>query len=107
MFKDWGGCVDSNGVATISCISVVFSNLLSGILAFAGLAALAMFIMGGLKYITSAGDAKKLEGAKNNFVFGLIGLAVVLFSFVIMNIISQVTGTKCIINFANFGFGCQ
>jgi len=103
MDNGWGGC-ESNGVATIGCIPAVFSNLLSGILAFAGITALIMFIMGGLKYITSAGDAKKLEGAKNNFVFGLIGLAVVLFSFVIINIISQVTGVTCI---TKFGFGCQ
>ena len=103
MFNSWNGCV-SNGIATLDCIPTVFANLLSAILALAGVTALAMFILTGIKYTTSAGDAKKLEGAKNTFVFGLIGLAIVLFSFVIINIISQVTGVTCI---TKFGFDCR
>lgn len=103
MFKDWDNCV-RDGVATINCLPIVFLNLLSALLMFAGLTALVMFITGGFKFMNSSGDPKKIEGAINNFKFGIIGLAIVLASFVIINIISQVTGVGCI---KTFGFGCQ
>lgn len=107
-FKPWGECVQSAGtvkdVATLSCIPVIFSNLLSVLLAFAGLTALIMFIAGGFKFIDSEGDSKRIEAARNNFKFGLIGLGIVLFSFLAINIISQITGVECI---TKFGFGCQ
>lgn len=112
MFRSWDeivkNCVQDPGgkdVATLSCIPAIFLNIVSALLMFAGLAALAMFILGGFKLMNSAGDPKKLEGARNNFKYGIIGLAIVLSSFVAMNIISQVTGVKCI-NFGAFGFGC-
>jgi hypothetical protein len=112
MFKDWGECVeripDANGkineVATLNCIPIIFSNLLSALLAFAGLMAILMFVMGSFKFINSAGDPKKIESAKNNFVYGLLGLVIILFSFVIISIVSTVTGVKCVADFAHFSF---
>lgn len=106
-FKPWGDECVKDGVATIRCISVVFENLLSALLAFAGLAALLMFLMGSFKYINSAGDPKKTEGAKNNFTYGIIGAVIVFASFLIINIISTVTGVKCIVDITKFGFNCQ
>lgn len=99
---DWGNCVKS-GVATIDCIPIVFLNVVNGFLMFAGLFALFLFIYSGFRYMNSAGDPKKLEGARNTLIYGIVGLLVVLFSFLIINIISQVTGVKCI---TKFGFGC-
>jgi hypothetical protein len=102
MFKDWGECV-KDGVATISCVPVIFLNLLNALFAFAGLMAITMFIMGSYKFINSAGDQKKIESAKNNFSYGLLGLVIVAFSFTIIRIISTVTNVPCI---TTFGFGC-
>lgn len=110
MFSEWGNCVqnfdNAENVATLSCISVIFLNILSALLAFAGLTALTMFIMGGYKFMFSKGDAKRLEGARNNFIFGIIGLGIVLFSFVFIRTISIVTGIECIGIIGKFGFGC-
>lgn len=111
MFKAWSdvvkGCVqDPEGkqVATLSCIPAIFLNVLSALLAFAGLIALVMFMLGGFKFMGSQGDPKQLQSADNNFKFGITGLAIVLFSFLAINIISQITGVKCI---TLFGFDCQ
>jgi hypothetical protein len=112
MFKDWGKCVqrvpDANGkineVATLDCLPVIFANLLSALLAFAGLMTIIMFVMGSFKFINSAGDPKKIEGARNNFTYGLLGLVIILFSFVIISIISTVTGVKCVADSAHFSF---
>ncbi|MBI2613953.1 MAG: hypothetical protein HYW62_04215 [Candidatus Levybacteria bacterium] len=117
MFKDWNdivkGCVqnfdNAKDVATLNCVPVIFLNIVSTLLLFAGLTALAMFILAGFKLMNSEGDAKKIEGARNNVIYGIIGLMIVLFSFLLINVISQVTGVECI-NFGHdggFGFGCR
>jgi len=110
-FKPWGdwgavgSCVTSEGVATLKCIPIIFSNLLTALLMFVGLFALVMFLAGSFKLLSSRGDPKKIQGVKNTFTYGTIGLVIVLLSFVIMNIIATVTGVKCISG-GHFGFGC-
>jgi hypothetical protein len=113
-FKPWGDCVQHistadgkiNEVATLNCLPAIFSNLLSALLAFAGLTALIMFIMAGYKFMKSigGGDPKNATGAGANFKYGIIGLVIVMFSFLIINIISTVTGVTCVSDFAHFGF---
>jgi hypothetical protein len=99
MFTEaWGKCVN-NGVATLDCVAVIFSNLLSTLFAFAGLTAFVMFFLGGFKFMNSGGDPKKLESARNNFIYALLGISVVAFSYVIIRIISIVTGVDCIMKF--------
>ena len=102
MFKPWGECV-KGGVATFDCIPIIFLNIVSALLAFTGLTALLMFILGGFKFMASEGDPKKVAAAENNFKFGIIGGMIVLFSFLIIQIISTVTRVECI---NTFGFGC-
>lgn len=105
----WGNkgaeCV-RDGVATLQCLPTVFLYVIDALLMFAGIFALFIFIMGGYKFINSGGDAKKLEGAKNNLLYGTIGLIVILMSFFILNIISTVTGVDCIKS-GTFNFGCK
>lgn len=108
LFQDWGSCTQTIGnatdVATLDCVPIIFLNVLNALLAFSGITAILMFLMGSFRFMNSHGDAKKLEGARNTFVYGLIGLTIVLTSFLLMNIISVVTGVPCILK---FGFGCQ
>lgn len=110
MFKAWDeivkGCLvgdKGNEVATLDCIPAIFSNLLTALLMFVGTFALFLFIFAGYRYMNTAGDPKKLEGARNTLIYGILGLLLVLFSFFIINIISTVTGVECI---KKFGFGC-
>lgn len=112
MFKDWNdiveGCLQGdkgNEVATLNCIPAIFSNVLTALLMFVGTFALFLFIFAGFKYMNTAGDPKKLEEAKNTLVYGILGLLIVLFSFLIINVVSIVTRVECI-GFGNFGFGC-
>ena len=105
-FRSWEACgadPTGAGAATLDCLIIVFWNVVSALTMFVGLVALIMFILGGYKLMNSAGDPKKLESAKHNFEYGLLGLAVVGFSFLIISIISSVTGVKCI---TIFGFSC-
>lgn len=49
--------------------------------------ALAFLIWGGIQWIVSGGDSKKVDGARNMIIGALVGLAVVFLSFFILNIV--------------------
>lgn len=101
---DWGKCVNS-GAASLQCIPAVFKNIITAALLFAGVAALFFIIFSGIKFILSRGDAKKVQSARETLTYAIIGLIVILLSFLIVNIISYITGVGCI---KFFGFGnCQ
>ncbi len=91
-------------VATLNCFPAIFSNVVTALLMFAGTFALFLFIMGGYKYMNTAGDPKKLEGARLTLMYGIVGLLIVLFSFFIIQLISYVTRVDCI---KGFGFNCK
>ena len=98
--REWTGCVVNN-VATLDCIPIVFENIINAALAFAGVVALIMIIFSGIRYVTSGGDPKAVEGARNTLTWAIIGLVVIVLAYLIINFISVFTGVQCI-NF--FGF---
>jgi len=99
----WENCVDpTSGVATLNCIPVVFQNIVNWALIFAGVAALFFVIYAGIKYIRSGGEDEKIKSARETLTYAIIGLVVILLSFLIINLISAVTGVTCI---KQFGFG--
>jgi hypothetical protein len=52
---------------------------ITNIVAFAaGAAAAILMVVGGIRYITSNGDANNIKSAKNTVVYSLIGLAVIV-----------------------------
>lgn len=99
----WGKCV-IDGTATLNCIPAIFQNLVYGLLLFAGITTLFFIILSGLKFMNSGGDPKQLEGARNTLIYAIIGLLVILFSFLALNLISYITGVECI---KFFGFECE
>jgi hypothetical protein len=52
-----------------------------------GALAVVMIIFGGIRYTTSAGDAKAVEGAKNTILYSVIGLVVALLAYAIVNFV--------------------
>lgn len=62
-----------NGI-TIKSVLVTALNLLSFI---AGVIAVIMLVIAGLKYITSQGSAEATKGAQNTIIYAIVGLAVV------------------------------
>lgn len=91
----WGECV-KEGVATFQCIPVVFTNLITAALTFAGIVAVFFIIVAGYKYLSSGGDPKKLEGAQKTLTYTVIGLIVIAMSFLIVRTIAVVVGVECI-----------
>lgn len=100
------GCIDKSTpgteVATLQCIPAVFQVIVTAALTFVGAAAVIMIIYAGIRFITSRGDPKQVQGAKQIMTWAIIGLIIVLISFGIIALISTITGTTCI---NTFGFG--
>lgn len=84
--KDWGACV-VDGVATLKCLEVVFGNLIAVATALVVVILFIMFIIGSLKYLTSAGDPEKLKNAQGTIQYALIGMLLFIGSFLILKII--------------------
>lgn len=61
------------------------NNMLNWIIGIAGVIAAIYVVIGGIGYITSAGDPNKLQKSKTTIVYSLIGLAIVGLSLIITN----------------------
>ena len=65
----------------------VFKQVTNTVLYIVGVIAVIMLIIGGIKYVVSGGDAKKVTDAKNTVLYAIIGLAVAFLSFAIINFV--------------------
>jgi hypothetical protein len=81
-----------NGVATIQGFERVFANVVSVALGLAGIVLFVMLIVGGLKYITSAGNPKNAAAASSTITSALLGIVLVALAFLFLQIISAFTG---------------
>ncbi len=97
---DWGSCVQ-NGVATLQCLPVVFNYIVDWAIGLAGLVAVFFIVFAGIKFLTSGGDPKQVEGARKTLTYAIVGLLVVFLAFSIIKLISVITGVTCI---NTFGF---
>ena len=65
----------------------VFKQVTNTILYIVGIIAVIMLIIGGIKYVVSGGDSKKVTDAKNTVLYAIIGLIVCFLSFAIVNFV--------------------
>ncbi len=85
------------------CISAAFKNvgqlftaIIMGALFLAGLIFLAMMIWGGFRYLNAGGDPKNADAARQTLTNAGIGLLIIMVSFVIIKIITQLAGVASI-----------
>lgn len=104
IFTFWGEalCV-VDGVATINCIPAVLKLIIQSLFIFAGIFAIFIIVQSGAKFVLSSGDPKKVEEARNTLVYVLLGIILVAAAYLLVNLVSFVTGVNCIVN---IGFEC-
>jgi hypothetical protein len=95
--RDWDADLDPdplvtrtcmvNGVPTFSCLEIVIGNILYMSNVFILLVIFIMFVIGSFKYLTSLGNAEKIEEAKGTFKWAIIGLVVYLSAYLVLKII--------------------
>lgn len=65
----------------------VFKQITNTILYIVGIIAVIMLIIGGIRYVISGGDAKKVTDAKNTVLYAIIGLVICFLAFAIVNFV--------------------
>ena len=65
----------------------VFGRITNVILLIVGIVSVVMLIYGGLRYILSGGDSKKVTDAKNTILYAIIGLIISLLAYAIVNFV--------------------
>lgn len=65
----------------------VFKQVTNTILYIVGIVAVIMLIVGGIKYVISGGDSKKVTDAKNTVLYAIIGLVIAFLAFAIVNFV--------------------
>lgn len=89
--KDAANKGGSDPIAGSNGIIQTAANLIALV---TGIAAVAMIIIGGFTYITSAGNAEKVATARRRIIYSMIGLAIVAFAWVITSfIVSRLVNT--------------
>ena len=72
----------------------IFTQMINMMLFAVGILSVVMLIYGGLRYILSNGDSKKVDAAKNTILYAIVGLIIALLAYAIINfIIGLFTGT--------------
>jgi len=79
-------------VATIGSLVTVFSNVIQAVTALAGIVLFVMLVIGGYTFLFSGGDQKKLEKAKGTLTSAIIGLVILVCSYLILMLIQKATG---------------
>jgi len=79
----------SGGLLSSGTASGFIIGIINIALAVAGLIAVLFLIIGGFRYITSAGNEETAEQAKKIIVNAIIGVVVIILSFVIVRVISN------------------
>ena len=70
----------------------VFTKITNTVLYVVGIISVIMLIWGGLRYILSGGDSKKVTDAKNTIMYAIIGLIIAILSFAIVNFVINAIG---------------
>lgn len=69
--------------------SDIIIRIIQILLALAGLVAVVFLIIGGFRYITAGGNEESAEAAKTTITNAIIGIVVIILSFVIVRVISN------------------
>ena len=77
------------GLPNDTSISSFILKIINIALAVAGLIAVLFLIIGGFRYITSAGNEETAENAKKIIINAIIGVVIIILSFVIVRVISN------------------
>ena len=70
----------------------VFTQITNTILYAVGIISVIMLIYGGLRYVISGGDSKKVTDAKNTIMYAIIGLVIAILAFAIVNFVINAIG---------------
>lgn len=79
--------------AKLSDIEKVISNIIGLLTPFAAIALLIMIVVGAFKFLTSGGDPKAVAGARSTLTYAILGVILIVVSWLVLVLIRTLTGT--------------
>lgn len=82
----WRGnaCTNTNAGGSIE---TYFKSVVNILLFVIGAVAVVMIVIGGIRYVVSGGDQSSVTGAKNTILYAVVGLAVAILAYSIVNFV--------------------
>lgn len=81
---DNGVCTPPGG-KTLTGSDSYLTNIINLLMFVAGAIAVIVIIIGGIRYITSTGDAMRIKQAKDTILYGIVGLIIAILAYAIVN----------------------
>ena len=73
----------------------IVNRIINVLLSVAGVIAVLMLIIGGIRYVISGGDSNAVQGAKKTIMYAIVGLVVIFLSFAAVNfVIGELGGSS-------------
>lgn len=85
-------CLANGDVAQIKCLEPLFASVVSVVTSLAGILFFIMLLIGGFRYLLAGGDPKKIESAKGTLTAAILGLILIVSSYLILRLIEAFTG---------------
>jgi hypothetical protein len=83
------GCDKPGAAQGSDNIERLITTIINVFSAIVGSIAVIMIIIGGFRYVTSAGDSNNVSGAKNTILYAIVGLVIVVFAQIIVRFVLQ------------------
>ena len=90
--KDAAGKAIASDVPSLACFAPIISNVINFLFMFLGATALIFLIYGAIRFVVSGGDQKALQSARGTMTYAVIGLVLILLSYVIINTVTTALG---------------
>lgn len=91
-YKEGLSATEFNAKGTEVTVNSVIYKVIKFVLSFLAALAVVIIIISGFIYITSGGDESRIKLARSWLVYAIVGLVVVLLAWVIVRVISTLTG---------------
>lgn len=88
----------ASGVSSIADFYDVIQVAARWLVVFGIIIGAVFIIIGGIQYMTSGGDEEGTKAAKAKIIGGLIGIAIVLLAFAVVNIVGSFFGAGAVVS---------
>lgn len=85
--EDFKKAVNTAGGSEASSAPDIIKNVINILLYVAGVIAVIVIIVGGLRFVTSEGDANAANKAKNSVAYACVGLVLAALAYAIVNFV--------------------
>lgn len=86
-------CLDNPLANKATDATVIIGTIIKGALGVLGSLALLMMVWGGFQWLTSAGNTEKVEKGTSTMLWAIIGVVVVLSSYMLVDVLTRVLST--------------